>query len=78
MPNKKGEKAMHPTTFKGWYNTLVRGHPYNEKTAYILDHTFKTSTRFLSTMKDRNGSIYPSILRNKTQSSLALFTTPMV
>ena len=44
---------MHPTTLIGWYNTIVRGYPYNEKTAYILDYTLKPSPRFLSTLADR-------------------------
>lgn len=45
---------MYPKTFYGWYNKLVRGYPYNEKTAYILDRTFKPSPRLLSTLEDRN------------------------
>lgn len=53
---------MHPTTLKGWYNTIVRGYPYNEKTAYILDHTFRPSPRLLSTLVDR---------RSKAESNLS-------
>lgn len=48
---------MYPKTFYGWYNKLIRGHPYNEKTAYILDFTFKPSTRLLSTLEDKKRSI---------------------
>ena len=44
---------MLPTTLKGWFNTIVRSYPYNEKTADILDHTFRPSPRLLSTLVDR-------------------------
>jgi len=44
---------MVPTTLKGWLNSIVRGYPYNEKTADILDHTFRPSARLLSTLVDR-------------------------
>lgn len=44
---------MRPKTIYGWYNKLVRGHAYNPKTAYILDHSFKPSKRLLSTLEDR-------------------------
>ena len=44
---------MRPKTFCGWYNKWVRGHPYNRKTAYILDRSFKPSKRLLSTLEDR-------------------------
>ena len=45
---------MYPKTLCGWYNKLVRDCPYNEKTAHILDHTFKPSSRLLSTLTNRN------------------------
>ena len=45
---------MYPKTFCGWYNRLIRGHPYNEKTATILDNNFKPSPRLLSILTDRN------------------------
>jgi hypothetical protein len=48
---------MYPKTLYGWYNTLVRGYIYNEKTAHILDHTFKPSPRLLSTMVNGNRRI---------------------
>ena len=48
---------MHPKTFYGWYNKLVRGYPYNEKTAYILDYTFNPSTKFLSVLQNKNRGI---------------------
>ena len=41
---------MYPKTPYGWYNKIVRGYPYNEKTAHILDHTFKPSLRLLTTV----------------------------
>lgn len=39
---------MYPKTPYGWYNKIVRGYPYNEKTAHILEHTFKPSPRLLT------------------------------
>jgi len=45
---------MYPKTLYGWYNKLVRGYPYNEKTANILDHTFKPSSRLVSTLVNQN------------------------
>lgn len=45
---------MYPKTIYGWYNKLVRCYPYNEKTAHILDHTFKPSPRLLSTLVNQN------------------------
>lgn len=44
---------MYPKTIYGWYNNLVRGYPYNKKTAYILDNTFKPNDRLLSTIENR-------------------------
>lgn len=44
---------MYPKTLCGWYNKLVRGHPYNEKTAQILDNNFRPSSRLISTLTDR-------------------------
>jgi hypothetical protein len=41
--------TMYPRTPYGWYNVFVRGYPYNERTAPILDHMFKPSPRLLST-----------------------------
>jgi len=46
---------MYPKTLYGWYNKIVRDYPYNEKTAHVLDHTFKPSSRLLSTLVDREG-----------------------
>ncbi len=45
---------MHPKTLYGWYNKIVRDYPYNEKTAHVLDHTFKPSSRLLSTQENRD------------------------
>jgi len=42
---------MHPKTFYGWYNVLVRGYNYNEETAYLLDHTFRPNHRLLSVVE---------------------------
>lgn len=44
---------MHPKTISGWYNNIIRGFPYNEKTAYFLDHTLKPNPRLLSTLENR-------------------------
>ena len=44
---------MYPKTIYGWYNSIVRGYPYNEKTAYILDHTFKPNARLISTLQNK-------------------------
>ena len=44
---------MRPKTARGWYNKFVRGYPYDEKTAHILDHTFKPNPRLISTLVDR-------------------------
>jgi len=41
---------MYPKTPYGWYNKLVRGYPYNKKTAHLLDYTFKPNPRLLSTL----------------------------
>ena len=56
---------MHPKTLIGWYNVLVRGHLYNEKTAHLLDHTFKPSPRLLSTLGERNRRNKSSLLKIK-------------
>ena len=58
---------MYPKTPAGWYNVIVRGYPYNEKTAHILDYTFKPSPRLLSTLEDRNMRIKTSFLKNLKQ-----------
>lgn len=42
---------MFPITLKGWFNKVVRGYPYNEKTAFLLDHTYRPGPRFLSTLQ---------------------------
>ena len=39
---------MVPKTFYGWYNVIVRGYAYNDKTATILDDTFRPSPRLMS------------------------------
>jgi hypothetical protein len=39
---------MYPKTPYGWYNKIIRRYPYNEKTRYILDHTFNPSPRLLT------------------------------
>jgi hypothetical protein len=44
---------MYPKTIYGWYNNIIRGYPYNEKTAYILDHTFKPNSRLISTLEKK-------------------------
>ena len=54
---------MYPKTLYGWYNRLVRGYPYNEKTAHILDHTFKPNPRLLSTLANRKRWITSSNLK---------------
>ena len=36
---------MYPKTPYGWYNKIVRGHPYNERTGKLLDFTFKPDPR---------------------------------
>ena len=74
VPNERGGQAMYPKTLYGWYNKLVRGHPYNEKTAYILDYTFKPSTRLLSILEDRNRRIKAFALKSKKTPSFAFFT----
>lgn len=56
---------MYPKTLYGWYNKLVRGYPYNEKTAHILDHTSTPSSRLVSTLVSRNGSVKTSDSKNK-------------
>jgi hypothetical protein len=65
---------MHPKTLCGWYNKLVRGHPYNEKTACILDNTFKPSVRLLSTLEDRSKRAKWSVIGGKYKPSFSLFT----
>ena len=74
MPNEKGGQSMYPKTFYGWYNKLIRGHPYNEKTASILDNTIKPNKRYLSSLEDRNQRIKASALKSKKQPSFAFFT----
>ena len=59
---------MQPTTFRGWYNKVVRRYPYNEKTAKLLDHTFNPSPRLLTTI-DR------SALEKRTVRKRAFKTT---
>ena len=66
---------MYPKTICGWYNKLVRGHPYNEKTAYILDNTLKPNKRFLSTLEERSQRIMPSAETGKKRPSFALLAT---
>lgn len=44
---------MNPKTPYGWYNLVVRGYPYNEKTAYLLDQNFNPNRRLLSTLVDQ-------------------------
>jgi hypothetical protein len=44
---------MYPKTIYGWYNSIIRGYSYNEKTAYMLDHTFKPNARLISTLEDK-------------------------
>ena len=56
---------MYPKSFYGWYNKLVRGHPYNYKTQFILDHSFKPSKRSLSALEDRHRSNEPTVLNKK-------------
>ena len=48
---------MNPKTPYGWYNMIIRGYPYNKKTAYLLDHNFKPSQRLLSTLVSRRRTI---------------------
>ena len=48
---------MHPKTFYGWYNKLIRGYTYNEKTAYLLDHSFRPNRRLLSTLDNEKDTI---------------------
>lgn len=59
---------MHPKTFYGWYNKLIRGYTYNEKTAQFLDHNFKPNRRLLSTLENEKYKIQLSednvIIRN--------------
>ena len=44
---------MNPKTPYGWFNLVVRGYPYNEKTAYLLDQNFNPNRRLLSTLVDQ-------------------------
>jgi hypothetical protein len=44
---------MYPKTIYGWYNSVIRGYSYNEKTAYMLDHTFKPNARLISTLENK-------------------------
>jgi len=48
---------MYPKTIFGWYNKLIRGHTYNQNTAYILDYYFNPSKRHLSTLIDRKPTL---------------------
>jgi hypothetical protein len=48
---------MIPKTPYGWFNMVVRGYPYNEKTAYLLDHNFNPNRRLLSTLVDQKKKI---------------------
>ena len=41
---------MNPKTPYGWFNMVVRGYPYNDKTAYLLDQNFNPNRRLLSTL----------------------------
>lgn len=65
--NNFEEGAMYPKTVYGWYNKIVRGYSYNERTAIILDNTFNPSPRLLSTM-DRRQPI-GRIMKNKTNKA---------
>jgi hypothetical protein len=44
---------MNQKTLYGWFNMVVRGYPYNEKTAYLLDQNFNPNRRLLSTLVDQ-------------------------
>lgn len=48
---------MHPKTFYGWYNKLIRGYTYNEKTAHLLDHNFRPNRRLLSRLENEKDTI---------------------
>ena len=48
---------MNPKTLYGWFNVVVRGYPYNENTAYLLDHNFNPNRRLLSTLLDRKEDV---------------------
>jgi hypothetical protein len=48
---------MHPKTFYGWYNKLIRGYNYNDKTAHLLDHNFRPNRRLLSTLENGKDTI---------------------
>lgn len=48
---------MHPKTFYGWYNKLIRGYTYNEKTAHLLDRNFRPNRRLLSTLVTEKDTI---------------------
>ena len=48
---------MHPKTFYGWYNKLIRGYTYNEKTAHLLDRSFRPNRRLLSTLENEKDTI---------------------
>lgn len=57
---------MYPKTLYGWYNMLIRGYPYNAKTAPFLDHIFKPNPRLLSTLEERptvDESVEPKRIR---------------
>jgi hypothetical protein len=58
---------MYPKTLYGWYNKIVRGYTYNEKTARILDSTFNPSPRLLSTMGRQQPTGRP--MKNKTNKA---------
>jgi hypothetical protein len=44
---------MNPKTPYGWFNMVVRGYPYNERTAYLLDQNFNPNRRLLSTLFEK-------------------------
>ena len=48
---------MNPKTPYGWFNVVVRGYPYNERTAYLLDHNFNPNRRLLSTLFERKENV---------------------
>ena len=48
---------MNPKTLYGWFNVVIRGYPYNKKTAYLLDHHLNPNRRLLSTLFDRKDNV---------------------
>ena len=48
---------MHPKTFYGWYNKLIRGYTYNEKNPHLLDRNFRPNRRLLSTLETEKDTI---------------------